>query len=337
MDLRQLKTFAAIVEHGTVSGAALHLQTAQPALSRQIGALEEELGVRLFDRIRRRLVLTPQGEQLLADCRAVLRSVASLRHRAEDLRRGDGGVLKVAATPQMIDGVFSTFLPRFAELAPNVEIRLTEAVGEDLLVKLERGDLHLGITSQQLVRDHGHLFGSFDLPALEFIACCRKGVRLGTGRTVEIERLAAHRLLLLEPSFLVRSIFDAGCRLAGIEAQIGLESRAPHTLLALAETGYGVAVISSVLPTHRYALNTFRVTHEGRPLRMPMAILWDRRRSPPAFVRLFCDAFDHHAREVFPTVVLRGAERRAAALTSRPARVVSRAAGASTPRLSGLD
>jgi DNA-binding transcriptional LysR family regulator len=305
MDLRQLNTFAAIVEHGTVSKAALRLHTAQPALSRQIGALEQELGVKLFDRIRRRLVLTAEGEQLLGDCRAVLRSVGSLGQRAEELRRGEGGLLKVAATPQMIDGVFSSFLPRFAELAPKVEVRLTEAIGEDLLAMLERGELHLGISSSQALRDHKHLFGSFNLPALQFIACCHKGVRLAKGRAVEIERLAAHRLLLLDPSFVVRTIFDAGCRLAGIEPRVGVESRAPHTLLALAEVGYGVAVISSVLPTHRYALNIFRITHEGRPLQMPMAILWDKRRTLPTYAGLFCDAFDRYAREVFPNRIER--------------------------------
>jgi DNA-binding transcriptional LysR family regulator len=201
----------------------------------------------------------------------------------------------------MIDGVFSTFLPHFAALAPKVEIRLSEAVGENLLTGLERGELHLGISSKRVLREHQHLFGSVDLPALGFIACCRKGMRLGAGRAVEIERLAEHRLLLLEPSFIVRSIFDAGCRLAGIEPQVGVESRAPHTLLALAEVGYGVAVISSVLPTHRYALNSFRIVHNGRPLQMPMAILWDKRRTLPAFARLFCEAFDGYAREVFPT------------------------------------
>jgi DNA-binding transcriptional LysR family regulator len=305
MDLRQLNTFAAIVEHGTVSKAAVRLHTAQPALSRQIAALEDELGIKLFDRIRRRLVLTAEGEQLLADCRAILRSVGSLGERAQELRRGEGGVLKVAATPQMIDGVFSTFLPRFAELAPKVEVRLTEAFGQDLLAMLERGELHLGISSSQVLRDHEHQFGSFTLPPLQFIACSHKGLRLAPGRAVEIERLAAHRLLLLDPSFVVRTIFDAACRLAGIEPRVGVQSRAPHTLLALAEVGYGVAVISSVLPTQRYALNIFRITHKGHPLQMPMAILWDKRRTLPTYAGLFCEAFDRYAREAFPNRIER--------------------------------
>jgi len=113
MNLRHLRTFVTVAEQGTVSKASIHLRVAQPALSRQIGDLEAELGVKLFDRIRRRLVLTGEGERLLGDCRTILGAVDSLSERAQLLRRADGGVLKVAATPQMIDGVFSNFLHRY--------------------------------------------------------------------------------------------------------------------------------------------------------------------------------------------------------------------------------
>src|SRR5688572_24475969 len=104
MDLRHLRTFVTVAEQGTVSKASLRLRVAQPALSRQISALEASLGVALFDRVRRRLVLTGQGEQLLADCRNILGAIESLGERARLLQRGDAGVLKVGATPQTIDG-----------------------------------------------------------------------------------------------------------------------------------------------------------------------------------------------------------------------------------------
>src|SRR6266540_1251017 len=110
MDFRRVRTFVTVAEQGTVSKAALSLRVAQPALSRQISDLEAELGLRLFDRIRKRLVLTSEGERLLAECRNVLNAVDSLSERAQLLRRADAGVLKIAATPQMIDGVFSVFL-----------------------------------------------------------------------------------------------------------------------------------------------------------------------------------------------------------------------------------
>lgn len=300
MDLRQLRTFVAVADHGTVSKAALRLRVAQPALSRRVAQLEEDLGVRLFDRVRRRLVLTGEGEQLLADCRAVLAAVGSLGERAQQLRRGDSGVLRVAATPQMIDGVFSSFLHRYARRRPKVQIRLTEAAGPSLLAMLERGDLHVCITTMQAIQADPQAFASFELPPIEFLAACRKSLKLGTAGNVDIARLAAHPLLLLETSFFVRTSFDAACRLAGFKPSIFIESRTPHTLLSLAEAGHGVAIVPSVLPTHRYRLRIARITHRRRPLRQPLQVLWDRRRLLPPYAMDFCESLAAHMREVFP-------------------------------------
>jgi DNA-binding transcriptional LysR family regulator len=69
MHLRQALTFTTVGELGTVSKAALRLRTAQPALSRQIMDLEQELGLQLFDRVERRLLLTSEGEQMIPGCR----------------------------------------------------------------------------------------------------------------------------------------------------------------------------------------------------------------------------------------------------------------------------
>src|ERR1044071_4988549 len=99
MDLRRLRTFVTVAEQGSVSKAALRLHLSQPALSRQIGDLQQELGIRLFDRVGRHLVVTSQGEQLLADCRNLLALASSLSERALLLRRGDTAVLRVAASP----------------------------------------------------------------------------------------------------------------------------------------------------------------------------------------------------------------------------------------------
>jgi DNA-binding transcriptional LysR family regulator len=121
----------------------------ESALSRQISDLEQELRVGLFDRVGRRLVLTAIGEELLGDCRSVLGQVGALGERAELLRRGDSGVLRVAASPQMIESVLSTFLPRYAGRFPNVQVELTEALGPAQVALLERGEVHLGIRHDQ--------------------------------------------------------------------------------------------------------------------------------------------------------------------------------------------
>ena len=300
MDLRHLRTFVAVAEHGTVSKASLRLRIAQPALSRQIRDLETELGVRLFDRIRRRLVLTGEGEQLLEECRTVLGAVGSLGERAQLLRRGDSGVLKVAATPQTIEGVFSGFLHRYAERRPNVQIKLTEAVGAELAAILERGEVHVTVSLIQPTQAASPFIERFQLPPLEFLAVSQPSLDIGAAGDVEIDSLAAYPLLLLDTSFYVRQTFDAACRLAGLKPNIFIESRAPHALLTLAEAGHGVAIVPSVLPTQRYRLRIARLTHRRKPLREPFAIMWDKRRALPAYAEDFCHALAAYMRRTSP-------------------------------------
>jgi LysR family nitrogen assimilation transcriptional regulator len=95
-------------------------------------------------------------------------------------------------------------------------------------------------------------------------------------------------------------LFDAACRLADVEFNILLESRAPHTLLALAEAGQGVAIIPSLLRTDRYALKIVRVTHRRKPLRERFAIQWDKRRPLSPYAEGFCEALAQYMREVLP-------------------------------------
>jgi LysR family transcriptional regulator, nitrogen assimilation regulatory protein len=300
MDLRHLRTFVAVAEDGTVSKASLRLRIAQPALSRQIHDLEEELGIGLFDRVRRRLVLTGEGEQLLHDCRAVLGAVDGLRERAQVLRQGDSGILRVAATPQTIDGVLSAFLRQYAERRPKVQIRLTEAVGADHSSMLERGRAHLAVGLIQPTQAANPFIENFLLAQLEFLAASPRSLKLGTAGDVDIGRLAAYPLLLLDTGFYVRQTFDAACRLAGVKPDIFIESRTPHVLLALAEAGHGVAVVPSVLPTHRYRLRVARITHRRKPLREAYAVLWDKRRMLPPYARDFCELLAAHVREILP-------------------------------------
>jgi DNA-binding transcriptional LysR family regulator len=300
MDFRHLRTFVAVVEQGTVSKASLRLRVAQPALSRQIKELEEELGLRLFDRVRRRLVLTSEGEQLLGDCRTVLGAVWSLSERAQRLRQADTGILKVAVTPQTLEGVFSTFLHQYAKQRPNVQIKLTEAVGSNMLALVERGEVHISIGRMPTIQGDNHPFESFPLPPVDYLAACHTSLQLGNAGNVDIIELAPYPLLLLDSSFLVRNTFDAACRLAGLKPNIFIESRSPQGLLALAEAGHGVAIVPSVLSTHRYRLQIIHISHRGRPLRSQVGAHWDKRRTLPPYAKDFCEALAAHMRVLFP-------------------------------------
>lgn len=319
MDLRHARTFVTVAELGTVSKAALKLRIAQPALSRQIRDFEQQLGVTLFDRVGRRLVLTGEGEQLLGDCRALLNYAGAVGERAQLLRRGDSGVLKVAASPQHIEGVLAQFLPHYAERYPDVQVRLFEAVGLENLEMLERGDVHLGQNLLHVVEPGDGRFGRHPLGAVELLAACHAPLTFGQRRSIDIGRLAHYPLLVLGPGFSVRRTFDAACRLAGLKPNIAFESGAPHTLLALAQAGHGVAIIPSALQTHSYDLQIVRVTYQARPLREPLTMFWNRRRQLPAYASAFCEMLAEYVREIFP-ITRPSAPKRAGAVKQHAAR-----------------
>ena len=181
-----------------------------------------------------------------------------------------------------------------------MQIKLTEAVGADLVSVLERGQVHVTVGTIQPGQADSSFIESYQLAPLEFLAASREALETLSTGDIDIGRLAAYPLLLLDSSFYVRKTFDAACRLAGVKTNIFIESRAPHTLLALAEAGQGVAIVPSVLPTNRYRLRVAHITHRRQPLREKFAVLWNKRRVLPPYAKDFCESLAIHTREVLP-------------------------------------
>jgi LysR family transcriptional regulator, nitrogen assimilation regulatory protein len=177
-----------------------------------------------------------------------------------------------------------------------VHVKLSEALGREQTAMLERGEVHIGIRHDQGDRR----FESRVLPPDEVLAACAPYLEVGHGGVIDIARLAAYPLLLLDSGYSIRRLFDAACRLTDVEPNVLLESRAPHTLLTLAEAGHGVAIIPSLLRTDRHTLKIVRVTHRRRPVRERYAIQWDKRRPMPPYGESFCDALAKYMREVLP-------------------------------------
>ena len=224
------------------------------------------------------------------------------------LRRGDGGPLKVLAPPHTIESVLSGFLPRYAQSFPHVNVELTEALGPEQSVLLERGEAHVGIRLDAGVDPR---FETRVLQSADVLAVGAASVELGKGGTITIERLVSYPLLL--PSgYSVRRLFDAACRLAKVHPKVLLESRASHTLLALAETGQGVAIVPSLQRTDRYKVRVARITQSGKPIRERVAIHWDRRRPLPPYAVTFCEHLARYMQTVLPITKPTKASRSAA-------------------------
>jgi DNA-binding transcriptional LysR family regulator len=315
MDLKRLRTFVAVAEQGTVSKAATLLRITQPALSRQIIDLQGELGVALFRRAGRRLVLTEEGEQLLGQSRAVLAHADLLAERMRSIGQGDAGILRVAAAPQTIENVLPGFLHRYARRYPGVKVKLIEAVAFDQLQLLERGEAQLAINVAQA---HDGRFASHPLPPLEVLTVWDRSFPLRKSSVIDIRALVRCPLLLPKAGFASRKLFDAACRLEHLEPVVMVESDAPNALIALAKAGHGVAVIPSTVLVDRKRLHVARLACRRKLLQTERAVLCDRRRSLPHYAEGFCQLLAAHMREIFssaPPAGPKGGARRASALT----------------------
>ena len=104
---------------------------------------------------------------MLSECRSLLGHADALGERAQLLRDGDTGILKVATSPLQIEAVISTFLHRYIERFPKVQLKLIEAVGPDILAMLERGEINVGVVPLG-VPDGDQQFSSHPVPPVGF-------------------------------------------------------------------------------------------------------------------------------------------------------------------------
>src|SRR5262245_33673728 len=121
MELRHLRSFVAVAEELHFGRAAARVHIVQPALSRQIRALEDEIGIKLLERDRRRVALTPAGSAFLDEARALLGQVARAVDAARRADRGELGTLRIGYVPAMVTTGLPEIVRRFRKRFPGVD------------------------------------------------------------------------------------------------------------------------------------------------------------------------------------------------------------------------
>lgn len=295
MNFRHLRTFVAIAEAGGIHRAVARLNLSQPAASRQIHALEAELGVPLFDRIGRRVQLTSEGQDILRRSQRLLAEVQSLTERAGALKKGETGTLRVGATPQVIENTLSAFLVRYRHRHPGVEVQLAEEGGTDLPRRLDRGDLKFAIMAVDDERfEHRLLYPVYELAVMS------AKHRLSRRNAIEVTELSDEPLMLLRGGFASRDWFETACRIAHLRPRVLLESAAPHTVMALAGDGYGVAIIPSTMRVPRGQIRAIPIIQRGAALGRWLRIAWDPQRFLAPYADQFVKELIADCRRAFP-------------------------------------
>jgi DNA-binding transcriptional LysR family regulator len=148
IELRLLRYFAVVAEEQHVGKAAARLYISQPALSQQIRALEEQVGLPLFVRHPRGVALTEAGVALLAEARDVLGRSERLEATVEDLRRGGSAALKVGVPPGLPRDLIPPVVAALRDLHPGARLAVEELTTPEQLIALGDGSLDLGIVRE---------------------------------------------------------------------------------------------------------------------------------------------------------------------------------------------
>jgi len=236
-----------------------------------------------------------EGEDIVRRGRRLLQEADSLRDRADALKGGLKGTLRVGASPQNIETVLAPFVARFRSKHPGIEVHFVEDGGARISDRLAHGEAQIVLTTAGK-----ELFFSRLLYPSYALAVVAPSHPLRRRSSVDVSELADEPLLLLHRGFGSRGWFDAACHNADVRPSIVLESAAPHTLMALAANGEGVAIVPSNVSIPRKGVRAMSVTHRGTPIGRWVLVAWDSRRFFPSFAQNFVNELVAQVRRDYP-------------------------------------
>jgi DNA-binding transcriptional LysR family regulator len=291
MELRHLRYFVAVAGEENVSRAALKLHVSQPALSRQIRDLEDELGLELFTRSAKALSLTEAGRVLWDEAEAILKHVDGAIAASRNAARGGKGELRIGYAPSPTARLLPATLRAFQTEEPGVRVLLHDLSTEEMLARLRDGGLEIAL----LVRPERAM-----LRGLKFEELARDAIRVAVApghpfakrRMVKLEEVARERLLAYSragyPEYhesLVQ-LFGKGRK----APRISEEHDGINSLAAAVAAGSGVALVSeSVACLAGPRMKLIQISPSPKPLVIGAA--WKASTVPPV-----AEQFLKHAR-----------------------------------------
>ncbi|RWO84039.1 LysR family transcriptional regulator [Mesorhizobium sp.] len=241
MNLHDVDVFNAIMITRGAGAAATLLDTSQPAISRSLAKLEAELGFKLFDRIRGRLVATREGELFHAEVKANLVGLDRLKLRAAQIKEVGTGTIRVASLSALGHGLVPRAIVAFSRKHPQVRISYqvrTSNVVRDLVAS---GSFDIGLAADE-VDTSGVLHSVFNTPRA--VCVMPKNHRLAEKAVITPTDLADEAFLALSPEDTVRVAMDQVFAAQGVRPRILIETPYGLTIAILAAKGMGIGLVN---------------------------------------------------------------------------------------------
>ncbi|MBL8092730.1 MAG: LysR family transcriptional regulator [Anaerolineales bacterium] len=275
MHFRHLRAFVAVAEALSFSRAAEDLDIAQPAVSQQIRALEEELGVPVFDRIGKRVSLTEAGRGLLPHARQILGLVETAENEVRERGQLKRGRASLGAPPTVSTHILPARLTQFKQQHAGLEVLLREAGTETLLRQIEEGRLDLAIVATDVLPTAVE-----SVPFLEeryVLAVSAQHPFLGRRQSVRLTDLTQEPFILFPEGYKLREVTLTACALAGFEPRVALDGGAMQSALEFVGAGLGVALVPELALTDIRGIKQLKISDQD--LRRQLGLTWLKARS----------------------------------------------------------
>lgn len=284
VDLRQLRYFTAVAEHGSFSRAATEIRVAQSALSQQVLKLEAELGVRLLHRGARAVELTEAGTVVLERAHRLVADADALVAEVDALRGLVRGKLTIGGVPPL-DGIpAARVIASFARRHPAIEVRVREDAAPRLLEELRQGALDVVLALVDVEAVPSGVEGVV-LVAEELVAVLPPTHPLAARKRVTLNALAREPLVSYAAGSVLADVLVDAVRAGGHEPRIAFQGDDLQTVLEMVLEGLGCTVLPRGLAPPRAAV---RPLSPKRPP-VPTSMLWRAGRSRSPAASAFCE------------------------------------------------
>lgn len=240
MNINQLRTVLAIAETGSLTRAAELLHVVQPALSRQLRLLEEELGAAIFERTPRGMTLTVPGKRFLDQVRVSLQGLDQAKAEVLSGTSGLQGTVSVGMLPSFATVVAAPLITSLREKYSDLKVRLVAGFTGDLQGQLERGELDVG-----LLGDYGPSTLLATTPVLQeplyVVSLPDSGLK--DDEPLALNKVADLPLILPASPQGLRQLIDRACTIIGINLNVVAEANDTAIQLELVQRGVGYAIL----------------------------------------------------------------------------------------------
>lgn len=250
MRARQLEVFCAIMREGSLTRAAQVLNTSQPALSQLLRHAEDELGFALFNRVKGRLVPTPDAHEIYPEADRLFQDLEALRRRTHDLKSGRRGLVRMAASAPPAMSLVPHALSLFRAQHPEIVVRSQIAPLETLIGMLRHGDANLALCMSGESFDGLH---AENLGQVGFVCLLPAGHRLvDRDLPLGFDDLEKDPLIAYRHATLPGRLLAQRAKRAGLQYVPEIEIDMSISALSFVQASLGIAIVDALLPWQRF-------------------------------------------------------------------------------------